>query len=149
MAEKKDSIERQDWWTAPAESDSGELVMVSGRRDVQRFRDNPRFSIRVEVTWRYDGAMPGRETAELMEQAQQALQEAFSRDPVAVLTGIYTGAGERNWVFYTTSTNIFGRKLNEALALLPELPLSIYAENDPEWEEYREMCRAEVRASDD
>ena len=51
----------------------------------------------------------------LMEKVQDALTDAFYKDPIAVLTGIYTGDGERNWVFYTLSTNIFGRKLNEAL----------------------------------
>lgn len=149
MANKKDNTDRQDWWTAPAESENGELIMVSGRRDVARFRDNPRFNIRVEVTWRYgQTGMPSGADAELMEQAQEALQTALSRDPIAVMTGVYTGAGERNWIFYTLSTNIFGRKLNEALAPLPVLPLTVYAENDPEWAEYTEMCLAEVRASE-
>jgi hypothetical protein len=74
-----------------------------------------------------------------MGQVTDALNAAFDKDPVAVLTGIYTGAGERNWVFYTLSTNIFGRKLNESLAELPLLPLEISAENDAEWQEYDEM----------
>lgn len=147
MAEKKDYSERQDWWTAPATDDTGDLVMVSGRRDVARFRNNPRFKIRIEVTWKYgDSGMPSVADSELMEQAQEAFTETFGQDPVAVLTGVYTGGGERNWIFYTLSTNIFGRKLNEALSHLPQLPLNIYAENDPDWEEYAEMSLAEVRA---
>ena len=40
------------WWTAPAESESGRLMMVTGRRDVGRFRENPKFNVRVEVTWK-------------------------------------------------------------------------------------------------
>ena len=64
---------------------------------------------------------------------------------MAVLTGIYTGDGERNWVYYTTSVHIFGRKLNEALAELPLLPLTIYTENDPDWGEYDEMAQAEIK----
>jgi hypothetical protein len=83
--------------------------------------------------------MPDDKTAELMGHVTDALNAAFDKDPVAVLTGIYTGAGERNWVFYTLSTNIFGRKLNESLAELPLLPLEISAENDAEWQEYDEM----------
>jgi hypothetical protein len=117
--------------------------MVTGRRDIAKFRDNPRFSIRVEITWVYDestsAGMPDLATSELMEQATDNLSKIFAADPVAVLTGIYTGAGERNWVFYTLSTHIFQRKLNEALAELPLLPLQISAENDPDWEEYTEM----------
>lgn len=132
-----------DWWTAPTESNDGRLIMVTGRRDIEQFRDNPRFSIRVEITWPYESpdasGMPDITTSELMEQVQEALNNVFSSDPVAVLTGIYTGDGERNWVFYTLSTHIFQRKINEALAPFELLPLKIASENDPEWEEYAEM----------
>lgn len=138
-------IENGDWWTSPTESDSGQLIMVTGRRDIDTFRNNPKFNIRVEITWPYGSdasGMPDIATSTLMEQVQDALQQAFIKDPVAVLTGIYTGAGERNWVFYTLSTHIFGRKLNEALAPFELLPLTIYTENDPEWAEYAEMKAA-------
>lgn len=131
-----------DWWTSPTESESGRLIMVTGRRDVDTFRNNPKFNIRVEVTWRYQGdksGMPDEATAQLMDDVQTALQASFTKDPVAVLTGIYTGDDERNWVFYTLSTHIFGRKLNEALASFDVLPIVIYTENDPGWDEYAEM----------
>ena len=62
-----------DWWTSPTESENGNLIMVTGRGDVDKFRNNPRFNIRVEVTWKYDGdssGMPDYETSSLMEQVQ-------------------------------------------------------------------------------
>ncbi|WP_289159459.1 DUF695 domain-containing protein, partial [uncultured Muribaculum sp.] len=59
-----------------------------------------------------------------------------------VMTGVYTGDDERNWIFYTTSVHIFGRKINEALAPFDLLPITIYTENDPEWAEYDEMRAA-------
>lgn len=136
-------IKESDWWTAPTESEDGRLVMVTGRRDIDRFRGNPRFSIRVEVSWIYshdaDAAMPSTADSKLMEQATDSLNTVLAKDPVAVMTGIYTGAGRRDWIFYTLSTNIFTKKINEALADLPALPLQIYAENDPDWAEYAEM----------
>lgn len=142
-------MEKDIWWTAPAESEDGHLIMVTGRRDVSRFRTNPRFNIRIEVTWRYDSAdssgMPDTETSQLMEQVQEALQKEFHKDPVAVLTGIYTGDGKRDWVFYSLSTHIFGRKLNEVLAPFPLLPITVYCENDPDWQEYDEMSQAEIK----
>lgn len=131
-----------EWWTAPTESENGNLVMVTGRRDVDAFRNNPRFNVRVEVTWKYQcdkSGMPEYDTSVLMEEVQTVLISTFQKDPVAVLTGIYTGDGERNWVFYTLSTHIFGRKINEALSSFDLLPITIYCENDPDWDEYNEM----------
>lgn len=135
------------WWTAPTQSESGRLIMVTGRNDVKKFMDNTRFNIRVTLTWHYSGdssGMPDKPTSELMEQAQDRLITVFAKDPVAVLTGIYTGDDERNWVFYTLSLPIFGKKLNEALADLPLLPIDISAENDSEWNEYKEMSEARI-----
>lgn len=134
--------EKNDWWTSPTESENGRLIMVSGRRDVEKFRSNPRFSIRVEITWKYTGipsGMPDEPTSKIMEAVTEALQTAFTKDPVAVMTGIYTGDNRRDWIFYTVSTHIFGRKVNEALAAFDLLPIEIYSENDPEWAEYAEM----------
>ena len=55
-------IKESDWWTSPTESEDGRLIMVTGRRDIDKFRSNPRFGIRVEVSWVYDekpdAAMP-------------------------------------------------------------------------------------------
>ena len=142
-------MENNDWWTSPAESEDGKLIMVTGRRDVDQFRNNPKFSIRVEITWKYSSdssGMPDEVTSKLMEDVQEAMVAEFKKDPVAVLTGIYTGDGERNWVFYTLSTHIFGRKINEVLAPFDLLPISIYTENDPDWEEYSQMKEiSEVR----
>lgn len=129
-----------EWWTVPADADDGELIMVSGRSDVDKFRNNPRFNIRVQISWKYgDKGMPDDAVSGLMQQATEALAKEFARDPVAVLTGIYTGAGQRDWIFYTLSLNIFGRKLNEVLAPLPLLPIKINAESDPAWAEFDEM----------
>ncbi len=83
--------------------------------------------------------MPEDGDAELMEKATDALLEEFKKDKVAYMTGIYTGDGRRDWVFYTQNLNIFGRVLNRALAPLEQMPLLIEAESDPDWEEYHEM----------
>lgn len=141
------SIEFGNWWTAPAESENGRLIMVTGRKDVEKFRSNPKFNIRVEVSWLYeadDSGMPDKATSMLMDEVQDALQTEFKKDPVAVLTGIFTGDGRRDWIFYTLSTHIFGRKINEALAPYPLLPITIYTENDPQWAQYDEMSETEI-----
>lgn len=131
-----------EWWTSPAEADNGALVMVTGRRDMEPVIATGKYNYRIEITWKYEAeqnGMPDVATSTLMEEVQDALQADFMKDPVAVLTGIYTGNGERNWVFYAMSVKIFERKLNEDLARFELLPLTLYVENDPEWSEYQEM----------
>lgn len=131
-----------EWWTAPAEGEDGSLVIVTGRSKVAPVMESGRFNDRVEVTWKYtpeEGGMPDDATARLMEQVDMALRSEFARDAVAVITGIYTGGGERNWVFYVSSLRSFQYRFNHALEPFDTLPLTIYAEHDPEWNEYREM----------
>lgn len=133
-----------DWWTVPADSiDGTELIMVTGRTDVKKFRENPRFNIHVNIAWKYgQSGMPDTETAVMMERVTARFATEFKKDPVAVLTGIYTGAGQRDWSFYTLSLPIFGRKLNEMLADMPVLPITVSADADAEWTEYAEMAQA-------
>jgi len=131
------------WWTAPAESDTGKLVMVTGRDCVDKAMDSGKYIDRIEITWHYEGdatGMPDDETSEKMQEVTEALQAEFKADPVAVMTGIYTGDGQRNWVLYTRNPLIFNKVLNKALGKFDEtFPIVIYAERDPEWSEYSEM----------
>ena len=73
----------------------------------------------------------------------------LEKDKLAIFTGIYTGDGERTWIFYTRNIPAFGRTLNEALAPFETLPLTIYTEKDPEWNEYREMCELQGQEGED
>lgn len=134
-----------EWWTAPCDADNGSLVMVTVRSDTEHFRQNKRFNIRVTINWQYASeGMPEKAVSEQMAKVTECLAQTFDKDPIAVMTGIYTGDGVREWVFYTLSLNIFGRKLNEALSALPVLPLNISAENDADWEEYAEACKMRI-----
>lgn len=132
-----------NWLTVPTTDDNGMTVIVSGREDVAAYRARGRNNIRVEVTLPYTPAgplgFPDEPTSELLEKATEAFEAELKGKNTALLTGIYTGAGERNWIFYTFSTQAFNGFLNRALADLPQLPLRIYAENDPDWAEYDEM----------
>lgn len=133
------------FWSYPAEGDDGKTIIVTGRDDVEKWMKPGKFPVRVTASWDYtplpDG-MPADADAALMEQATDALLDAFQKDKAAVLTGIYTGCGRRDWVFYTHSLNIFSKVFNRALADLPPLPLTFEAADDPDWEEYREMKEA-------
>lgn len=131
-----------EWWTSPTDSENGRLIMVTGRRGVEPAIETGKYTDRIDITWKYDAdetGMPDKETSTLMEQVTDSLQKTFRKDKAAIMTGIYTGDGERNYVFYSRNNGAFNKLLNQALAEFELLPLTIYAEKDPDWEEYREM----------
>ena len=130
------------WWSYPAESESGKTIIVTGRDDIDRFKDSGKYIYRIDVKWKYNAlpsGMPEDEDAKLMEEATDALLNAFKKDPVGIITGIYTGDGERDWVFYTKNLHIFSNVFNRALQELPLIPFVIEAEEDKDWEEYSHM----------
>lgn len=130
------------WWSYPAEGESGKTVIVTGRDCVDDFRASGKYIYRIDVSWNYDAlpdGMPQDDDARRMEEATDALAEAFKKDRVAVMTGIYTGDGRRDWVFYTKNLKIFSHVFNKALEPLPAMPIVIDAEEDSGWEEYRHM----------
>lgn len=140
------------WLTAPFESaSSGNLIMGTIKTGIDKFIENPRYKYRVEMAWSYSQCqkgMPSETDGRLMEDVTEAIENVLKADPIAVLTGIYTGDGERTLIFYTLSLYIFQRKFNEALAPYPTLPLQFEAFDDPEWEEYHQML-AYAKADED
>ena len=132
-----------NWFSTMAETDNEMPIFVSGRDDLDEFRLSGKFKERVEIYWKYDSShngMPSDTEGELMEKVVDALRSAVEKDKLAILTGIYTGNNERTMVFYTRTSRVFGERLNESLANLPQLPITLYVEIDPDWNEYLEMC---------
>lgn len=130
------------WWSYPAEAENGRTIIVTGRDDIDHIRQTGKFNYRIDVVWDYDplpDGMPCEQDACLMEQATDALLEEFRKDRIAVMTGIYTGDGRREWIFYTSSLGIFQKVFNRALETVDPMPLAVDAEEDAGWEEYTEM----------
>ena len=137
--------EKDIWITIPTTDDDGHTIIVTANTDVEKFRSKPKYSIRIEITLDYNSGplgFPDDADAEMLEKVTDAFHAGQKGQNTAIITGIYTGAGQRNWVFYAFNTRIFNSFLNRALAPLPLLPLKITAENDPDWLEYDEMMEA-------
>lgn len=140
-----------EWFTALSEDEAGYLVTVSGREELTEFIQSGKFKERVEITWKYEGddkGMPAEALAEKMETVQETLRKAMEKDKLSILTAVYTGAGEKIWVFYTRTVRVFGERLNQALAGFELLPISIYTEVDLQWEEYLDMYEMKQWAVD-
>ena len=130
------------WWTSPAESESGKTVIIKGRDGLEKVQASGKYIYRLDVSWDYEpeaSGMPSDADARIMEEATDALLKVFDKNTAAVMTGIYTGDGRRDWIFYCLNLKVFSSSFNNALADLPAMPLEISATEDPEWEEYSEM----------
>lgn len=126
-----------EWFTALAEDEGGNTIIIGGRDNIEEFRTSGKFKNRIEVTWSYNGnKMPEDEEAKLMESVGDALRAGAEKNKLAILTGIYTGGGKRIWVFYSRHTGAFGEMLNDALAQFELLPITIYSEIDTDWDDY-------------
>ncbi|MEE1089934.1 MAG: DUF695 domain-containing protein [Paludibacteraceae bacterium] len=131
-----------NWFSTMAIADNELPIFISGREDLDEFRLSGKFKERVEIYWKYDSnhnGMPSDAEGELMEQVIDSLRNAVEKDKLAILTGIYTGNNERTLVFYTRTSRVFGERLNDALAEFPQLPITLYVEIDPEWNEQQEL----------
>lgn len=130
------------WWTAPAEADNGNTIIVTGHDNLDKYIDSGKYDSRVEIVWNYPAlpsGMPEPDAEEIMEKVTEALQLPLKKERAIVMTGIYTGDGKREWIFYTKNLRIFSFYLNRALENIETLPLEIEAYADPEWEEYKQM----------
>lgn len=139
------------WFMALSENEAGQLITLQGRDELSEFKTCGKLKERVEVTWPYessDKGLPSEALAEQMEAVEAALRKAMEKDKLAILSGVYTGGGEKVWVFYTRTTRVFGERLNEALAPFEQLPITLYAELDPEWEEYQDLYEMKQWAID-
>lgn len=135
-----------DWFTALSQDEEGRLIFVTGRKGLEGFRAKGALRVRVEIKWLYSAdseGMPDERTAELITEIEPLLRGVMERDKLAILTGNYTGAGAKYWVFYTRHLPTFGERLNAALADYETLPLEILCEEDPHWEEYLDMLSME------
>lgn len=131
-----------EWFTALSENETGDIVTILGRDELAEFASSGKLKDRIEITWKYEPdqkGMPSDTIGELMETVEAALQKIMEKDKLAIMTAVYTGGGEKIWVFYTRAVHVFGERLNEALAPFDTLPITIYTERDEAWEEYLDM----------
>lgn len=140
-----------NWFTALSENEDGTYTFISGRSGIENFIDSGKMKERLEITWTYtpdEKGLPANDSeAELMEEVEEKLRAVMEKDKLAILTGIYTGQGQRIWVYIARNTAAFGERLNTALQVYPQLPIHIYAEKDPDNQEYKELL--ELKGEED
>jgi hypothetical protein len=128
------------WISLEFSTDGGLPVFVKFRPYLQNFIDTAFYNHRMDVIWSYNSPnetlLPHETDLDLMEQVEEALADILEEDNQTILAFSFTGENERWWAWYTTDVDIAGERLNAALAGFDELPISITANTDPDWDEY-------------
>ena len=56
------------WFTALSENESGQMITVYGRDELNEFTESGKFKERVEITWKYEGDGRGLPSDDLGEK---------------------------------------------------------------------------------
>jgi hypothetical protein len=109
--------------------------------------DLSRYATAVEITWHSDGGKPLPSNEESKRQAAFAeaigdldLGNGFSR-----LMQVWTGAGVKEWLYYTSDRGRFMEVLNNALIGHERYPIEISFYDDPAWQIWQETVDAIIR----
>ncbi len=141
-AEESDYMPEQDenkGWTATQGTLDGRpafLRIQNGIDQATRAR-NPH---RVTIAWKYpdngDDGMPPIELKDRFHELEDALDNAIIEDGTGVLSLVLTTAGRREWHVHFSETKDLQASINNAFAELPEMPITLTAEFDPDWSDY-------------
>jgi hypothetical protein len=77
-----------------------------------------------------------------MKPLEDRLVEALEAEEAGTLAFVHTYGGTRQWHFYVSELADLGAVINQALASLPKLPISLDVEDDPDWSEMAKVLGA-------
>ena len=95
------------------------------------------------VGWAYEDdartGMPPADVRTQMDTLEAAVDKALEAEGAGVLVASITGAGAREWRYYTADPDAFMDALNDALETHPDYPLDFKAFEDPAWDALAEL----------
>lgn len=133
-----------DAWTGgTAELDEWPMI-IRFRPDLQMFPGRHHYPSRLVISWDFgidnEAGMPSDSVTDQMRSFEDAIVPAFDAERAGILAFVITHKGVREWHFQFTDINHVSKTLNEALCVLPRMPLDITAIEDPEWSQYLAIC---------
>ena len=87
----------------------------------------------VILEWSLSGNMPSKEVMLDINRFQDAISELDTEEGESTLFHVITGAGIREWCFYTKDYHSFINKFNALLETLPKYPVNIEYQENTDW----------------
>ncbi|CAA6678227.1 MULTISPECIES: DUF695 domain-containing protein [unclassified Lentimonas] len=118
------------------------------RPSLEGFLGDANYPRRLMIVWQFEAAdatgMPNDTQSADMKDFENMLIDVLDPDRLAVLAFVYTTGGTREWHFYLSDVSEVGIRINQALSNIPQLPIDLTVEDDPNWDELRQvfqMCQ--------
>jgi len=76
-----------------------------------------------------------------MKNFEDMLIETLDPDRLAILAFVFTTNGTREWNFHLSNVSEVSIRINKALSTVQKLPIELIVEDDPNWNELRQVLQ--------
>jgi hypothetical protein len=131
------------WSIAKGQTTASTPTVLRFRPSLEAHLGHSLYPKRLVIIWQFEpvntNGMPNETQSADMKDFEDMLIDALDPDRLAVLAYIYTANDTREWHFYFSDVNEVGIRINKALANIPQLPIDLIVEEDPNWDEIRQI----------
>ena len=129
-------INNDDGWVIEEEVRNDELMVTRFRYELTTKLDKKKYSNLIRVFWNYSEhstGLPSPKDVQLMNVFENRLAKALEHDVSGILVAVLTSKGRREWVYYTTSIEVFSDRLHRIPQEVDRYPINIHAYRDEDW----------------
>ncbi|MFQ3225704.1 MAG: hypothetical protein ACI8Z5_001968 [Lentimonas sp.] len=132
-----------DAWNIAKGKNPERPTVLRFRPSLEAFLGDENYPRRLMIVWQFEVAdatgMPTDTQSADMKDFENMLIDALDPDRLAILAFVFTSAGTREWHFYLSDVSEVGIRINQALSTIPQLPIELTVEDDPNWDELRQV----------
>lgn len=132
-----------DAWNVANGTNPDRPTILRYRPQLEQFIGDRRYPKRLSVFWSYEAdnssGMPSDAQSAELGAFEDAITAALDPDRIGILAFVFTCSGQREWHFYVSDIDQVGARINLALADQPGLPIELQVEDDPEWDEFKNV----------
>jgi hypothetical protein len=131
-----------DQWSVAQAEKNGKPLLIRYRSQRPQGVEATAFPFLLSATWSYqpnEFGLPSATEMEWMDKFEDALAMSLEGSQTAHRMVILTGAGERDWLWYTTGEDEAMRQVNQALKGHKKYPVQFSVQKDRAWKAYAQF----------